>query len=108
MLWLMKDTLKNKRIPSFKAKSIPLIPESFELAMEYISFRQPPQSIISNILSSLQSQIDLDTIAAIWGILRVVGSILQNEIGIGNHYLAIRPLIDPLRAWIDLNSTSIA
>ncbi len=107
ILWLLRDTLKNKSIPSFITGSIPLIPESFELATEYISFRQPPQSIISNILSSLQSQIDPDTIAAIWGILRVLGSMLQNEIGIGNHYLAIRPLIDPLRAWIDLNSKSI-
>jgi phosphohistidine swiveling domain-containing protein len=107
ILWMLKDTIRNRAMPNMIAGLLPATLDLPEAVAGYISFIQPPPNIVSDILQTMHWQNDPDTDAVVWGIMHHLGHMLQHETGIGNHYLAIRPLVDPQCAWIDLRARSI-
>jgi len=108
-LWMLKDTIRDRAMPSI-VHSIPVqlqISRGKKTPKKYISFTHPSGSVVSKILREMQGSNDPDISAVIWGIVSHLGRMLQNEVGIGNHHLAIRPMIDPQRAFVDLQRGSV-
>lgn len=108
LLWMWRDTLKERFTPmlshSIPVRLTPVLPGTLieEVSREYISFTQPPEHVVRNVLHKMQWIKDPDTMAVVWGVMNNLLQMLQDEVGIGNHHLAIRPMIDPQQAFVDL------
>ena len=75
--------------------------------VRYVSFIQPSDVVIREILSTMHWRNDPDTVAVVRGIMHNLMRLLQNEVGIGNHHLAIRPLNDPEHSFINMEIQSV-
>ena len=77
------------------------------VSKSYVSFLQPPPSEVGDILSTLHWDSIGDTNTIAWSIFYELQRQLQNEIGVGNHPLAIRPLNDPEITFFERDSFSL-
>jgi phosphohistidine swiveling domain-containing protein len=107
-LWLLRDMIRDKSAPRafglIPSSSRPLteLPRSMVDGVKYVSFIQPPEALIRDILNMMHWHDDSDTAMVAWGIMDNLVRLLQNEVGISNHHLAVRPLTDPEHSLIDL------
>jgi hypothetical protein len=74
---------------------------------ENISFTQPPEELVLEIIKELIPCKESDAQYIALGIFYYMMRMLQNEIGIGNHPFAIRPLNNPLQTIINLSNHNI-
>jgi hypothetical protein len=107
LLWELRDLIRDQGIghtslsnpAPYKPKTPQRVPQSHE---HYISFVQPSHSlIISEIIPRLYWNNSEDTDRVAWSIFYELLRQLQNEIGIGNHPIAIRPINDPELSFFD-------
>jgi phosphohistidine swiveling domain-containing protein len=101
-LWLLRDTIRDKSVAGVLSPISRSSGSSTELTrsevedVKYVSFIQPPDVVIRDVLNTMHwHHNDPDTVAVVWGIMDNLVRLLQNEVGIGNHHLAIRPLVAP-------------
>lgn len=109
LLWMLRDALKDRSLPML-SRLTSVFPETSlekESSKKYISFTQPPESLVRDILHEMQWTKDPDMATIVWGIMSNLGRMLQNEVGIGNHHLAIRPMVDPQRVFVDLGQREL-
>jgi phosphohistidine swiveling domain-containing protein len=101
--WALRDLLSNRLDslathpvePHSEVVHAPLAPGV--VTEYYISFTQPSDTLRNHILSTMQRP-NPDDQLVLSGIFATLGRLLQNAVGIGNHHLAIRPLLDPEKA----------
>lgn len=112
-LWRLRDTIRDRSVPGF-FRPIFSLPKSLTKFTrprvddaKYVSFIQPPDATTHYILSKMHSCEDADTAAVVWGIMDNLLRLLHNEVGIGNHHLTIRPLIDPERSFINMQTQRV-
>jgi phosphohistidine swiveling domain-containing protein len=104
-LWLLRDIVKDKAALQFsmfnhsarKLSNQSTKGKRFRRA-RYTSFIQPSDDITDDILRAIHWDLSEDTCIIAWGVAYNLLRQLQNAIGIGNHHLAIRSLIDPEKA----------
>ena len=112
-LWLLRDTIRDRSAPTaFTAISTPPMPQQAVTSPAiddtgYVAFDQPSDVTFRNILDEIRWRVDPDTEAVAWGIMDTLLRLLQNQVGIGNHHLAVRPLVDPERSFVDLPNQSM-
>jgi hypothetical protein len=112
-LWMLRDTLMKRWIPSTFVSRFPKYEQPFFYhrdegnTTDYISFTQPSESHVHSILHEMHWSNQPGMESVVWSIMSQLRRLLQNEVGIGNHHLAIRPLTDPQRLFIDLQTQSI-
>jgi phosphohistidine swiveling domain-containing protein len=106
LLWQLRDIIRDQGLQHALSTS----PSTFKAAARqrphkfYESFVQPAAAELRNILQALHWNNSEDTHIVAWSILYELQRQLQNEIGIGNHPLAIRPLNDPALSIFDGHS----
>ncbi len=114
IFWLLRDLVKDRSKTKVRVQinaSTDLPPEPSRVvhdATKYRSFIQPPATMIDDILGAMHWTMDPDTTIVIWSIMNTLVRLLQNEVGAGNHHLAIRPIIDPQISFVDLRTQSLA
>lgn len=111
-LWELRDVIRDKgRQHASLANPIAFTQRSPDqkslVSKSYVSFLQPPPSEIADIVGALHWNNSEDTNTIAWSILYELQRQLQNEIGIGNHPLAIRPLNDPELTFFDRDPFSL-
>jgi len=105
-LWLLRDIIRDRAASQFSMLSSSIRRSLMEeneyqvKSTKYISFIQPPDNVISDILHIMHWNNNTDTVTVAWGIAYNLLRLLQNAVGIGNHHLAIRPLNDPGRSFV--------
>jgi phosphohistidine swiveling domain-containing protein len=112
LLWQLRDIIRDKGLqqtnPTSTTAYLSPNSEKFLRSENYNSFAQPTASEINNIThAALHWKGDEDTKSIAWSILYELQRQLQNAVGIGNHYLAIRPLNDPERTFVDQQHHSL-
>jgi len=112
-LWQLRDAIRDKSVPRFPGHTSQLSESSTESTISkidderYVSFIQPPDVVILDVLNTMHRDYDSDTEIVAWGIMDNLMRLLHNEVGIGNHHFAIRPLTDPERSFINREVQSV-
>jgi hypothetical protein len=105
-IWLLKDNVARYTASSnpepFAEGYAPVNLEKgpLEKQSNYVSFSQPSERLIESIATAMHWDIDSDLSRVAWGLLRNIACRLQQSVGIGNHHLTIRPLVDPERSKV--------
>ncbi|HKO98146.1 MAG TPA: pyruvate, phosphate dikinase [Pyrinomonadaceae bacterium] len=111
LLWELRDIIRDQGLQRTSLSNPtgyrPLPEQTSLVSQSYISFVQPPPSEVGDIFRALHWDNSGDTNIIGWSILYELQRQLQNEIGIGNHPLAIRPLNDPELTFFDRDSFSL-
>ena len=111
LLWELRDIIRDQGLQRTSLSNPtayrPLREQTSLVSQSYVSFVQPPPSEVGDIFRALHWDNSGDTKIIGWSILYELQRQLQNEIGIGNHPLAIRPLNDPELTFFDRDSLSL-
>jgi len=112
LLWALRDIIRDQGLQR-TSLSNPIVyrqrpPDRRSSVSEsYVSFIQPPSSEVGNIFRALHWDSSGDTNTIAWSIFYELQRQLQNEIGVGNHPLALRPLNDPELTFFERDPFSL-
>jgi phosphohistidine swiveling domain-containing protein len=111
-LWQLRDTIRDQGIQLHSQTSrttyfLPKFERGPSESRSYLSFIQPDAALVGDILRALAWYGSDDMSMVVWSIFHQLLRQLQNEIGIGNHPHAIRPLNDPALTFFDPSSFAL-
>lgn len=103
-LWSLRDALNGVVVPFGRDPVWSNRPKPDSTNSDFQSFKSfvsPTKDLVRRVVESCHTKISDDTCAVTWGLLHHFLILLQNEVGIGSHPDAIRPLNDPFATEID-------